>query len=108
MNRAPHQILSEAACITAFVSTAIHGGYACIFHKLPIYLVENGICFTLGMNAWRVIGFALTFGTLGAACLVISCLIHRHRLLSPLNIATLLLLIPAAYTTRCLILLLRY
>lgn len=109
MKRAPHQILSRAACITAFVSAAIHGGYACIFHTLPIYTVTSGICFTLSMNAWRVMGFAITFGMLGATCLVLSCLIHRRGLLSLLNIGTLLLLIPAAYTVLCcLILLLRY
>lgn len=98
-----HQILGTAACAAAFGSAAIHGGYFCAIHRLPIYDSGECIHFSFFLSHWVAISAALMLAGLGGAFLAASLFAKPRVLIGWRNLATLLFLVPAAYTGTCIV-----
>jgi len=91
-----------AACLAAFASAAIHAGYFCIMHKMPVYALHESLNFSIKRSHWSATGVAMALAGLGAAFLVASLVPKPRLYASWLNLATCFFLLPATYTGCCI------
>ncbi|XHR30832.1 MAG: hypothetical protein ACFUZC_09755 [Chthoniobacteraceae bacterium] len=99
----PQKTLRMAACGAAFASAAIHAGYFCVMHKLPVYALHESLNFSIKRSHWGATGISLALASLGAAFLIASLIPKPRLYASWLNLATFLFLVPAAYTGYCIV-----